>query len=189
MLVGISFGSALAIQVAAQEPLDGLVLLAPATWRESRWPKIVVDFLPSLLPLSIQPFKFIPINHPELKKALQQYLPGIDLDNSEQADELQQLIIPLYILDQLREVGRKGLAVAQDVHTSTLLIQGTQNILAHQKKTEYLLKKLGSPVTYQEVDGPHNLTMTHNPALIDVVEEILAFATQIRQGIHLENNK
>jgi len=181
LLVGFSFGGALAMQVAAQNELDGLVLIAPATWREPPWGKVIADYVRALLPLSIHPLRYIPIDNPILEEEFLQYLPEIDLKHPDHAQELLHLKFPLYILDQVREVGREGLAAAPQVHLPTLLIQGTQDKVIRPKWSANLKDQLGGPVTYQEVDGPHSLTMPHNPAFNDVLEKTTAFAAQLLQ--------
>jgi esterase/lipase len=179
LLVGFSFGGGLALQAAAREPIDGLVLIAPLTWHEPRAGKVVLDFIRALLPLSIYPFRYIRPEHPMIEEEFLQYLPEIHLDDPEQAHEIPYLQMPLYILDQVRAVGREALTAATDVHVPTLLIQGTQDKVIHFSAIKYLRKRLGGPVTYETVDGSHSLTMPHNPAFDDVKTKITAFAEKI----------
>lgn len=177
LLVGFSFGGALAMQIAQRESIDGLILIAPAVWQEPGWAKVLLDFLRSLLPLSVHPFRLIPISNPLIVTGLQHYLPEIDLENPENASEMQQLIFPLVILDQLREVGREGLRAASAINIPTLLIQGSEDKVIQPKTLDALKASLGSGVNFVKVDGPHNLTMPHNPAFNEVVAKTTAFAT------------
>ncbi len=178
LLVGFSFGGALALQVAAREALAGLVLIAPLTWREPPWGKVLLDFARSLLPLSIYPFRYVQADNPMMKEEFLQYLPEITLENPEHTSELRHLRIPLYILDQIREVGREALATASMVHTPTLLIQGTQDIVIHLNMSGYLRDHISGPVTFENVEGPHSLTMPNNPAFDAVTAKVTAFAAQ-----------
>ena len=182
LLVGFSFGGALAMQVAATAPVDGLVLLAPATWHEPPIIKVAADFLRAVMPLSIQPLRHIPINSPVLDRQFLQYLPEIDLEKPEHADEIKHVKFPLYVLDQVREVGREGLAAAPKIHTPTLLIQGTGDKIVQPERTAKLQNKLGGPVIFETVEGSHGLTMPQHPGFTQVAAKTRAFARQILQS-------
>jgi esterase/lipase len=176
MLVGFSFGGGLALQAAARETPDALVLIAPLIWQEPPWLKILADFIRGMLPVSVHPFHRISMNAPKLREEFHQYLPEMDLENPDHTGELIHLEIPLYILDQIREVGRQALKAASHVNMPTLLIQGTSDSVIRPERTRKLEKELGGPVTYTQVSGPHSLTMPHNPAFDRVLDEIGAFA-------------
>jgi len=186
LLVGYSFGGGLALQVSARESLDGLALLAPLTWREPHWGKIVLNYARMLLPLSIYPFRHVRPEHPMVEEEFLQYLPEIHLDDPEHARELPYLQLPLCVLDQIREVGREALTAAPDVHTPTLLIRGTQDKMIHLNAIKYLKDRLGGPVTFETVDSPHSLTMPHNPAFEDVKTKITTFAEKIASSVNYE---
>ncbi len=179
LLAGYSFGAALALQAAVQIPPDGLILIAPFTWDESSFGKIFADYFRALLPLSVQPFKFVPFDLPILSEKFRQYLPEIDLNEEAQIEELRHLAIPLSILDEVRKVGRQGLAAAPDVKTPTLIIRGTADQIIHKKWINALRQRLGSQVSYHEVDGPHSLTMPDNPAFEDAAAIMIRFSREI----------
>jgi carboxylesterase len=179
ILVGYSFGGGLALEVAAKEPLDGLILLAPFTWREPVWATPLLDTVRSLLPVSIDPFRYITIDNPLIQEEFLQYLPEINPEDPEQAGELKYMKIPLYVLDQLRSVGRQALAAAPKVTAPTLIIQGAQDQFVRPENIAYLRAQMIAPVTVEEVNGPHSMTMPHNPTLKDVQAKVVAFAAQI----------
>ncbi len=179
IMVGYSFGGGLALQVAAEEPLDGLILLAPFTWREPPWGTLLLDTVRSLLPVSIDPFRFISIDNPLIQEEFLQYLPEINPEDPNQADELKYIKVPLYVLDQLRSVGRQALAAAPKVTAPTLIIQGTQDQFVRPDSIAYLRKQMITSITVEKVDGPHSMTMPHNPALNEVQAKVVAFAAQI----------
>ncbi len=181
VVVGFSFGGGLALQLAESEKPDGLILIAPLTWREAPMVRIIADYIRAILPLSIRPLTKIDLNRPLLKEEFWQYLPEIDLDDPAHASELRHLEIPLYILDQMRQVGRQADAAAAKVTTPTLLIQGTQDRVVRPERTQHLKETLKGPVQYEKVKGPHSLTMPHNPAFETVLEKIKTFAEDIRQ--------
>jgi len=179
LLVGYSFGGGLAVQAAAREAIDGLVLIAPVTWREPAGAKVILDFARALLPLKFQPFQHIPIVGSHPLNDIKPFFPEINFENPEQTREFQHLQFPFYILNQLREVGREALAAAPFVHSPTLLIQGKGDKVIQPSRTVHLRDQLGGSVTYEIVDGAHHLTMPHHPAFNDVVEKVLSFAAQI----------
>ena len=180
LLGGYSFGGALALQAAAHIHLDGLVLIAPFTWREPAWGKALGDFFRLLLPLSVHPFRYLPINQPGLAEQYRPYLPEIDFDNPEHRNELTHFEFPLAVLDRLREVGKQGLQAAQRVQTPTLLIHSLEDPVIQPRSIKYLETKLAGPVSRHTVTGPHSLTMSHHPAFKDVAAKTLAFADKIQ---------
>lgn len=164
-----------------------MVLIAPFTWREPVWGKVLGDFARSLLPLSVHPFRHLPMDHPGLINQYQQYLLEIDLMNLDHQDELTHFQFPLVVLDQLRAVGREGYHAAQYVQTPTLLIHSLEDPVVQAKSIETLQARLTGPVIREKVYGPHSLTMPQNPAYKDVAAKTLAFAAQILQADSLEN--
>jgi len=188
LLVGFSFGGALAMQVAAREGIDGLVLLAPATWHEPPVIKVAADFLRAVMPLSIQPLRHIPIDSPMLEQQFLQYLPEIDLEKPEHAEEIKHVKFPLYLLDQVREVGREGLAAAPKIAAPTLLIQGSGDKVVQPARTAKLQNKLGAPATFKLVEGPHGLTMPQHPAFSQVAANTRDFARQVLRHSKNEQN-
>ena len=175
LLVGYSFGGGLALQTAAEEPLDGLALLAPLTWQEPRATTPMLNTARALLPVSVDPFKHIPVTHPLMMEELFQYLPEIDPEDPEQRAELRHIEIPLYILDQLREVGREALAAAPGVSAPTLIIQGSKDQFIRPPSITHLRERMTAPVRLEIVHGPHSLTMPHNPALGEVLTLLVDF--------------
>lgn len=182
LLVGYSFGGGLALQAAAAEPVDGLALLAPFTWQEPPALTAILDSARALLPVSIKPLNSARVQYSVMTEELFQYLPEIDPTDPDQQAELRRIEIPLYILDQLREVGREALAAAPQVRTPTLIIQGTQDPLIRPASTGRLAKALPAPFRREVVDGPHSLTMPHNPALSEVLDLVVGFGDEIKEA-------
>jgi carboxylesterase len=180
LLVGYSFGGALAMQVAATTPVDGLALISPMTWKEPRWATPLLDVVRALLPLSFHPLHHIPMDSPLLEEELFQYQPEFNKDDPDQLEEMHHLEIPLMILDQLREVGREGLAAAPQVNVPTLVIQGRQDKVIQPRWTEEMTKQIPGLVDYVTVDGSHSLTMPRCPSFDNVLSAVVEFGEQIR---------
>jgi len=182
LLVGYSFGGGLALQAAAEAPVDGLALLAPLTWQEPPAMTPILNTARALLPVSVDPFKHIPVTHPLMMEELFQYLPEIDPEDPEQQSELRHIKIPLYILDQLREVGREALAAAPKIQARTLIIRGLKDQFIRPPSIVHLHKLMTAPVRLETVEGPHSLTMPHNLALGEVLELLVDFGNEISKG-------
>jgi esterase/lipase len=180
LLVGYSFGGAVSMQVAAGGSVDGLVLISPMTWKEPAWTKPLLDFVRAMLPLSITPLKHIPLDNPLLEEELFQYQPEFDKDDPDQVSEMRRLEIPLMILDQLREVGREGLAAAPLIYVPTLVIQGEQDKVIPPKWTKDMAKQLPNLVSYVIVEGSHSLTMPRCPSIDKVLSLLVSFAGDIK---------
>lgn len=84
------------------------------------------------------------------------------------------------ILDQLREVGREGLAAAPQVNVPTLVIQGRQDKVIQPRWTEEMTKQIPGLVDYVTVDGSHSLTMPRCPSFDNVLSAVVEFGEQIR---------
>lgn len=180
LLVGYSFGGALAMQVAASLPVDGLALISPMTWKEPRWATTLLNFLRALLPLAVRPFAFVPMEHPLMEEELFQYQPEFDKNDPDQVEEMSHLQIPLMILDQLREVGRAGLSAAPQVSIPTLVIQGRQDKVIPPGWTESLTRQIPGLTKSLKVDGSHSLTMPRSPSLDNVLSAVVQFGEQIK---------
>lgn len=181
LLIGYSFGGALALQVAAQQPVDGLILIAPFTWREPTWAKTLLDYGRALLPLSLHPYQHILIDRLDLTNRYQAYLPEVDLENPQNLQEFAHLQVPLALLDHARHVGRKALETAADVQSPTLIIHSADDLIIRPDSVTYLQSKLHGHVTRETVKGPHSLTMPHNPGFEDVAAKTLTFAAGIME--------
>ncbi len=181
LLAGYSFGGALAMQVAATTPVDGLALISPMTWKEPHWAAPLLDVIRALLPLSFHPLHHIPMDSPLLEEELFQYQPEFNKDDPDQVEEMRHLEIPLMILDQLREVGREGLAAAERVNVPTLVIQGRQDKVIQPRWTEEMAKQIPGLVDYVTVDGSHSLTMPRCPSFGKVLSAVVEFGEQIRE--------
>nr|WP_321508894.1 hypothetical protein [uncultured Hyphomonas sp.] len=114
-----------------------------------------------------------------MMEELFQYLPEIDPQDPNQQKELRRIKIPLYILDQLREVGREALAAAPKVKTQTFIIQGAQDTFVRPPTITHLREVMTVPVRLETVKGPHSLTMPHNPALEEVLNLVVEFGNEI----------
>lgn len=176
VLIGLSMGGALALNLAAEMPPDYLVLLAPF-WRFADWKG-------NLLPLVKQfqktfyPFAQADFTDTAVRKQLAGVMPGADLDDTAvQARIRQEVQLPTKAIDEVRQLGKSGGKVASSIHCPTLLLQGTKDQLVLPKLSRQLITRLAGPVTYREIPGDHSFPKMEPPNNYNIVPDILDFAT------------
>ena len=177
---GFSMGGALVMQAAAQEAVDGLILLAPY-WK---LPGPVWNLLPGIKRLfpTIQPFKLIRLNfnNPPFRRGMHQFMPEVDLEDPAVQDSfrrgMRQFRLPTAIFDEVRRVGLTAQKSAPQLAYPTLVIQGRQDPLVRPEFTRQLLLELHGNLTYQEVDAAHDLPQPDKPAWPAVADTIIRFA-------------
>jgi carboxylesterase len=182
IIVGLSMGGALAVNANAENEVDGLVLLAPF-WRIEHVLWRALPVLRYALP-RFKPFKlFKPdFNDPETRAGILNFMPHVDLDDPEVQAGIMDFEIPISMIDQVRQVGQRGYHHAPQIHTSTLVIQGTQDELVHPQTTRQLIQRLAGQVQYVEVDAGHDLTNDNNAVWHDIEHTIMDFIELIKKG-------
>ena len=175
-------GGALALQAAAQEPVDGLILLAPY-WKLRGLVWNLLPVIRRLLP-SIRPFRLIKMDFsdPEMRKGMGKFVPGLDLDDPEVQRAMREFRLPVGMFDELRKVGLGAGGAAPRVRAPTLVIQGRGDELVRVDVTRQLLARLPGPLTYHEVAGAHDLPDQTRPAWPSIQYAVLQFARQIEEA-------
>jgi carboxylesterase len=182
--VGFSMGAALAMQAAAVESADGLVLMAPY-WK---LPGAVWNLLPVIRRIfpTIQPFRLVRLdfNNADFRRGMSRFMPELDLDDPQKQAELrqgmQQFKLPTGIFDEIRKTGLHAARVAPHLMFPTLVVQGRQDPLVQPGVTRQLLLRLPGPLTYLEVEAAHDLLQPDKPAFAPIHQAILNFATTLR---------
>jgi carboxylesterase len=161
LLLGYSMGGALALILAAQQPPDLLVLVAPF-WK-------MPGFLPRLVPLAhrfyprFRPFKKSDFSDPRLRQMLASILPDVDLDDLDiQQTIREEFILPLGVINEMFHLGRQAHRTAAQVACPVIILQGAEDPLVRPKETRRLAKHLARcqpdvPVDYLEIPGGHDL--------------------------------
>lgn len=183
LLGGFSMGGALAINVAATESIDALLLMSPY-WKMS-------GALWGLLPLFrrffpvIHPYRLIRLDFtdPDVRKGLMKFLPKVDLDDPAVQAGIRELPVPISIIEEIRQLGRQTWELAPLVKAKTLILQGSQDTVVKPYLSRQLNNRLQAATAYREVNTGHDIPDPSNPAWFQVVEELLCFTQEFS---HLE---
>jgi len=177
LLVGYSMGGALAAAVAACDPVDGLILLAPFVWEDPLWQRWFGGLLRPFLPRYFRPFRWLDLSNPQARRFAANLLPQLDLDDPQVQEQLRQVEVPLTLFDQVRRAGRLALQSAPLLHVPTLVVVGKSDEVAGPERVRPLLKRIPSALRYIEVDAGHDVTLpanSHWPVLAAAVTEFAA---------------
>jgi carboxylesterase len=179
ILVGNSMGAALALHAAAQHDVTGLILFSPF-WRVAGWLDKMYPVAATVMP-QIKPFQRAKFDDPKFRAQVRQFLPDVDLDDSEVQAALRNLRIPTQVLGQVRRSGQLGYQAAARVTAPALIIQGKQDTLVKPAVTRRLVARLPHLVGYVEVAGGHELINSDDdswPTIAAAVERcVTALAT------------
>lgn len=175
IVVGNSMGGALAVRLAAENTVDGLILIAPF-WKLEGTAWRLIPVLRYLLP-SFHPFKLFKPDFTDAKtqEAIRKFLPDVDLSDPKIQKDILNFAIPMRIIDQIRSAGMKAHQASVYVTCSTLVIQGTNDNLVQPHLTRELISKFRGFVQYIELNGDHELHQPDAPFWKDLESAIQRF--------------
>lgn len=154
VLVGFSMGGALALHLAADDPPDALVLLAPF-WTLGSPLFRLLTVLKYVMP-SVAPFARADLSQPDVRAELGRVMPGVDLDDpAVQTFVKEQMRLSTRVLDDVRRLGATAYRLAPRVSSPALVLQGTADTTVAPSHTRRLVGRLGGPVSYHEIAGDH----------------------------------
>lgn len=174
-LIGYSMGAAVALNVVAETPPDKLILLAPFLRIGNTFHHIIWQVVKHLLP-RLQPFKKADFSDARISEYFGGLNPELDLDDPQVQEALRQLSVPAGFVDQVLGVGRAAEKIATQIHTPTLIVQGTQDQAVKPARTRQLLQSLVGSITYQELETDHGIVEATNPFFQQMAHSVLAFA-------------
>jgi carboxylesterase len=181
VVVGFSMGAGLALAAAAEEHPDGMVLMAPF-WklRGALWG--ILPIIGRVFP-KIQPFRLfkLDLSNPEARRGMENFLPGLDLDDADVQQAIRNLTIPVSIVDQVRRVGLAAQKAAPTAQGPALVLQGLRDEVVSPSLTGELVASLPGPVLYRKVNGSHDLLDAQGSAWSEVVQATLDFAASLQE--------
>lgn len=179
LLVGFSFGAALALQAAAANEPDALVLISPyvrlidlPSWLLTAGLPVLKRTIKTFSPYARADFK-----DPEVRRFFHEMDPALDLDDAATQQLLRQRsTIPFGVIDEMRRITDWGRRAATNVTAPTLLIQGTRDTTSTVARSRALARTLRGPLTLRELDADHLIVDDQRPSWPTVRDSVLGFA-------------
>lgn len=177
IILGYSFGGALAIIVSADNPPDGLILLAPFWLKVPLRQRIFGFILSPFLPNHFKPFKKADFSNPKVQDNVRIFFPSLDINDPEIQEELRQINIPVSIFNQLKRMSKHAYSKARSINIPTLVLQGKQDKVVLTKNTRKLISRFlnKNELRYLEVNAEHDLINPTNPSWAEVRNAIINF--------------
>jgi len=183
LLIGNSIGAALALQVAARQPPAALILLAPF-WRSANRLFDAAFPVARLLMHQVRPFQKANFADATFRAGIERVMPDADLSDPAVQAAIRLLALPTHVLGEVRRAGRLGYAAAPTVKAPVLILQGSEDDVAHPTFTRRLACRLPTLAGYVELRGDHQLVKAQGKAWPLVSALIQQFASQIGQTQH-----
>lgn len=178
LLLGYSMGGAVALNVAAQTPPDGLILVAPF-WRVgTAVHKFVWEGIRRLFP-EMQPFKGVDFSRPQVRHALGNALNKLDLEDPQVQAALRELRIPMQLPEEIFSLGAAAKRAAAAIQVPALTLQGRDDPTIRPADTHELLRTLRGPVWYKEVVAEHDLWNVETAVWPGLAQAVTTFADQV----------
>lgn len=164
VLVGLSMGGAISIQVAATCKPDALILFAPF-WRIEHILWRALPLLKFVIP-TFKPFRLFKPDFEDVntQASMRNFMPDVNLQDSEVQKAILDLQVPVGMIDQIRIVGQQGFDYATQIDMPTLVVQGDVDELVQPDITRQLIARFCGPVQYTEVPDGHELVKPYAKA-------------------------
>lgn len=178
ILVGYSFGGAVAVAAASQCSPAGLLLLAPFILQPPLWQRMAITLLSPLLPHSFWPYARANFADARFRSSLQLFFGDANLDDPGVQQLLRELAVPGTLMQEVAQ-SRSALLLAKTVRTPALVLQGARDVVSQPKHSQTLARLLGPEARYLTVDASHELLDGALPAWPAVESAILEFAQRV----------
>lgn len=184
VLIGYSMGGSAAIQMAAEQAPDLLLLIAPFTRINDRRAR----FLP-IAKHMIREVRLLPdmdYSDPDVRQWFKAALPDLDIDDPEIARRIREETgIAAPVIDELRKFGALGLEAAGSVNCPVVVLQGHQDTVVHPRYTRQLIDRFSHLNAYHEVPGDHLLPLDTLPTWPVVRDLVLSEVAMERKPVRV----
>lgn len=181
LLAGYSLGAALSLGAAADEPPDGLVLLAPFIWPTPWWQAVVAWFVRPFPSLTIRPLRRVDFADPRTASELRGLFPRAQWDGPVTEERVRRIAIPIALLDQVRRASQDGYNHAAELQAPVLILQGRHDDVSRPERTRLLLPRLNS-VRYVELEANHQVLNPQGAAWPQIRQAVADFADSLTAG-------
>lgn len=178
VLLGYSMGAAVGLNVAAEHPPDGLILVAPFYRIGTPVQRIIWQVVKRLFRRP-QPFKRVDFSDSRLRDFFGGLLPELDLNDPATQRTLRQLRVPTAFADEIIDVGKGASEAAAKVTVPTLIVQGISDQAVRAEVTRRLLQEFAGAIQYRELAADHELVRPEDPGFDGLSSTVLAFAAEL----------
>jgi carboxylesterase len=173
-IVGYSFGTTIATALAAREPPDRLILIAPF-WRLGVPGAFLVPVLKHVV-RTVAPFRLASFDDPRMRRYFSENAPELDIDDPNvQAAIRRRMTISTRVIDEVRRLGLRSLVNLRRIESPLLVVQSRSDDTVPVAATRHLLRYPAGPVRYVELDGGHDLVRLNSPGGEGLVRAVLDF--------------
>jgi carboxylesterase len=144
VVIGFSLGGLLALHLAAKEPVDGVVALAPALQLRGGWPL-------RLLPVAqyivrwYYPFQFANFSDPKVRTMISEKGGDVDWDDPAAIRKIRTSVrIPTGAINEIVRLGQQVRRELPQIHVPVLVLQGKRDQVVEPAGAQHTFAGLGS---------------------------------------------
>lgn len=144
VVIGFSMGGLLALHLAAQQPVAGIVTLAAAVQLAGGWRLRTLPFARYIVRW-FYPLQGTDLNDPEVRASIAQKAGELDWDDPSVIQQLRASVrVPTGAIYELVRLGQRVRRDLPRITAPALVLQGQQDQIVLPASAEYLVAKLGS---------------------------------------------
>lgn len=162
ILIGYSMGGSAAIQIAASQAPDMMVLLAPFVRINDRR----ATFLPVAKHLmkDIKMLEKLDFENPVVRQWMETTLPGLQFDVPEIQRQLrEESAVTANVINEVRKFGVAARRSASKVTCPVVVLQGHQDVVVNPRDTRNLCDRFPSMQAYHEMPADHLMSLDTVP--------------------------
>ena len=179
VVIGYSMGAALAICLAKEYAIEGLILFAPFMEIQN----ILWNALPliKLVAPRIKIFRMMKpdFSDPQTRAGILQFMPNIDLDDEQVQEAILNFEVPVKMFNEIRLIGQRAQKTISQITAPTLIIQGSLDELVKPEITRKFWGRFATDVQYLEVESTHEIMKVEPQLWSQITDTVLNFTREI----------